>query len=93
MNKDIKIGSRYGHQHTLKHLPEEGENVYILVPAKEWMPIYYSYEKFDENAEVNDLVSLDADGGPYLTVGSVVGGKEVKRIYNKKNVGNLLVIE
>ena len=28
MNKDIKIGSRYGHQHTLKHLPEEGEKVY-----------------------------------------------------------------
>lgn len=93
MNKDIKIGSRYGQQHTLKHLPEEGENVYTLVPAKEWMPIYYSYEKFDENAEVNDLVSLDTDGGPYLTVGSVVDGKEVKRIYKKKNVGNLLVIE
>ena len=73
--------------------PEEGENVYTLVPAKEWMPIYYSYEKFDENAEVNDLVSLDTDGGPYLTVGSVVGGKKVKRIYKKKNVGNLLVIE
>jgi hypothetical protein len=93
MNKDIKIGSRYGHQHTLKYSPEEGENAYRFVPAEEWMPIYCSYGKWDEDAEENDLSSIDSDGGPYLTVGSVVDGKEIHRIYEKKNAGYFLIIE
>lgn len=93
MKNNIKLGSRYGHQHTLEYLPEEGENVYRFVPAKEWMPIYSSFENFDDEAEENELTSIDCDGGPYLTVGSHVGEKEVKRIYEKKDVGYLLVVE
>lgn len=71
-------------------MPDEGENVYRYEPAQEWMPIYCSFVKYDKDAEINELTSVDTDGGPYLSVGSVVSGKTVKRIYEKKNVGTLL---
>ncbi|MBP5458339.1 MAG: hypothetical protein J6Y37_17755 [Paludibacteraceae bacterium] len=91
--KNIKLGSRYGEHHTLQHLPEEGENVYRYVPAQSWMPMYCSYEKWDDEAEINELVSVDTDGGPYIGLGQIVGGKKVKRIYYKKDVGYLLELE
>lgn len=95
MSKDIKIESRYGEWHTLKHIPEEGENVYIYVPAESWMSLYINYKggKIDRDAEINELLSVDTDGGPYLAQGSRVDGKIVKRVYDKKGVGVLLEIE
>ena len=94
-SKDIKIESRYGKWHTLKHMPDEGENVYLYVPAESWMPLYINYErgKIHRNAEINELLSVDTDGGPYLAQGSRVNGKIVKRVYDKKEVGVLLEIE
>lgn len=93
MSKDIKLNSRYGKQHTLRHMPEEGENVYRYEPAESWMPLYISYDKVDRDAEINELLSIDTDGGPYLAQGSRVDGKIVKRVYDKKGVGVLLEIE
>ena len=94
MNNDIKLRSRYGDFHTLQHMPEEGDNVYRYVPAQEWMPMYYTFEKaYDENADVNELVAVDTDGGPFLGIGDEVEGKTVKRVYNKKGVGCLLELE
>lgn len=90
MNKDIKIGSRYGHQHTLRHMPEEGDNIYRYEPAQDWMPIYCSFVTWDEKADINELISIDTDGGPCLNIGSSVSGKTVDRIYWKRDVGYLL---
>ena len=91
--KNIKLGSRYGHQHTLQHLPEEGEKVYRYVPAKDWMPIYCSFDKWDDEAEINELSSIDTDGGPYIGIGYEVAGRKVKRIYHKKGTGYLLELD
>ena len=93
MSKDIKLGSRYGHQHTLRHMPDEGENVYRYEPAQDWMPIYTGYDTYDKEADTNELAYVDTDGGPWLTIGSKVGDLTVKRIYEKKNVGTLLELE
>ena len=93
MSKDIKLKSRYGAAHTLKRVPEEGENVYRYVPAKEWMPIYVGFDTYDENADVNELKYVDADGGPWLGIGSKVEELTVVRIYDKKGVGTLVELK
>ena len=94
MNKDIKLKSRYGDTHILKHMPEEGENVYRYVPAKDWMNMRYGFNgTYDKDAEVNELVFADTDGGPFISVGDEVEGKTVNRIYSKKGVGCLLEME
>ena len=93
MNNDIKLRSRYGDFHTLQHMPEEGDNVYRYVPAEDWMPMRYGFDTYDKDAEINELVYVDTDGGPFIGIGYEIQGKTVKRIYNKKGVGCLLVLE
>lgn len=91
MSKEIKLKSRYGDTHTLVPVPEVGENTYRYVPAKDWMPLRYIYDgMFAEDMDEFDLVSVDTDGGPYLSVGDKVEGMEIKRIYAKKGVGALI---
>ena len=91
MSKEIKLRSRYGDTHTLVPVPEIGENTYRYVPAKDWMPMRYIYDgMFAEDMDEFDLVSVDTDGGPYLSVGDKVEGREIKRIYVKKGVGALI---
>ena len=91
MSKEIKLRSRYGDTHTLVPVPEVGENVYKYVPAQDWMPMRYIYDgMFAEDMDEFDLVSVDTDGGPYLSVGDKVEGREIKRIYVKKGVGALI---
>lgn len=65
--KDIKLKSRYGDIHILKHL--EGntyspicKNGYIRIIGKD--PIH----------------AIDFDGGPYLAVGNIVKEKKIKSI-------------
>ena len=91
--KDIKVKSRYGAYHTLQHMPEEGDNIYRYTPAEEWMPMRYGYDKYDDDAEINELKFVDTDGGPWLSEGSEVEGRTVKRIYSKKDVGILLELD
>lgn len=94
MSKDIKLKSRYGDTHTLKHMPEEGENVYRYEPSKDWMNMRYIFEgNYDSNADINELKAADTDGGPFIGVGDIVDGRTVKRIYSKKGVGCLLEME
>lgn len=91
MSKEIKLRSRYGDTHTLVPVPEVGENTYKYVPAKDWMPMRYIYDgMFDKDMDEFDLVSVDTDGGPYLSVGDKVEDREIKRIYVKKGVGALI---
>lgn len=91
MSKEIKLKSRYGDTHTLVPVPEVGENTYRYVPAKDWMPMRYIYDgMFAEDMDEFDLVSVDTDGGPYLSVGDKVEDREIKRIYAKKGVGALI---
>lgn len=91
MSKEIKLKSRYGDAHTLVPVPEIGENTYRYVPAKDWMPMYYTYDGvFDDNQDEFDLVAVDTDGGPFLSVGDKVEDREIKRIYVKKGVGSLI---
>lgn len=94
MSKDIKLRSRYGDMHTLEHMPGEGENVYRYVPAKDWMCMRYGFtDKFDTEAEINELLYADTDGGPFISEGFEVEGRKVKRIYDKKGVGCLVELE
>ena len=94
MSKDIKLKSRYGDTHTLKHMPEEGEKTYRYVPAKEWMNMRYGFDgKYDQDAEINELVFADTDGGPFISTGDTIEGMKVKRVYSKKGVGCLIEFE
>lgn len=91
MKTEIKLTSRYGDTHRLVPVPEIGENTYKYTPAKDWMPMRYIYDgMFDEDMDEFDLVAVDTDGGPYLSVGDKVEGREIKRIYVKKGVGVII---
>lgn len=87
---EIELKSRTGKIHKLVQVPEIGKNVYVFAPAEEWMPIYTSYEKIDPYADENELISVDTDGGPYLSLGSTVNGRVIRRIYDKKGYGILI---
>lgn len=87
---EIKLKSRTGKVHKLVQMPEIGKNVYAFVPAEEWMPIYTSYEVVDPDADENELLSVDTEGGPFLSLGSTINGRLIKRIYDKKNYGVLI---
>ena len=55
------------------------------------MPMYYNYDgMFAEDMDEFDLVSVDTDGGPCLSVGDKVEDREIKRIYVKKGVGVII---
>ena len=91
MSKEIKLKSRYGNTHTLVPVPEVGENTYKYVPAEDWMPMRYIFKgPYEKDAEEFDLVAVDTDGGPYLSVGDNIEGREIKRIYAKKGTGALI---
>ena len=91
MKTEIKLTSRYGDTHRLVPVPEIGDNTYKYVAAKSWMPMYYNYDgMFEEDMDEFDLVSVDTDGGPYLSVGDKVEGMEIKRIYVKKGIGVII---
>ena len=82
--------SRYGDLHSLVPVDELGENAYKFVPAKEWMPVRYLFNTLDEEKDENDLIAVDTDGGPYLSIGDKVCEREIKRIYTKKNYGTII---
>ena len=102
--KDVKenivyIRSRYGDFHKLVPVDGMDENVRRLVSAEDWMPVQCSYDgTFGNDVEEKELLSVDPDGGPYMTQGFVVVGilnanlfkKEIKRIFYKKGNGFLL---
>ena len=91
MSNEIKLKSRYGDTHRLVPVPEIGENTYKYTPAKDWMNLRYIFNgTFDQNADEFDLVAVDTDGGPFLSVGDKVEGREIKRVYAKKGVGALI---
>lgn len=90
MKDIIYLGNRYGQSHKLVRVPEEGDGVYRFETAQEWMPIYCSFEKWDDNAETVELSSLDSDGGPFISCGSVIEGNVISRLYFKKGVGYLV---
>lgn len=91
MKTEIKLTSRYGDAHRLVPVPEIGDDTYKFVPAKSWMPMYYNYDgMFGEDMDEFDLISVDTDGGPYLSAGDKVEGMEIKRIYVKKGVGVII---
>ena len=94
MTEEIELKSRYGDTHRLVPMEEYGENVYKLKPAEDWMPVRYIFNgNYDAESDVNELVAVDTDGGPYLSVGNTVSGKKIERIYNKKGVGALIVLK
>ena len=86
----IYLKSRYGDLHSLVPVDEIGENAYKFVPAKEWMPVRYLFNTLDEEKDENDLIAVDTDGGPFVTVGDEIDGKAVKRIYVKKGYGPIV---
>lgn len=91
MSKEIKLKSRYGDTHSLVPVPEVGEDTYKYTPAEDWMMMRYIFNgTFDKEADEFDLVSVDTDGGPFLSVGDKVEGREIKRIYSKKGFGALI---
>jgi len=88
--KEIRLGSRYGDTHKL--IPVDGyENVYRFKPAQDWMPIYCAYDgHWNDDDEEKELVNLDSDGGPFLTVGMTINGMTITRLFYKKDVGYLV---
>lgn len=68
MKKEYKIKSgRYGYTHTLRQCvlnDGRGLPLYELLTAEEWMTIGVTTD-----TEKNQIMALDPDGGPYLTVG------------------------
>ena len=89
----IPLMSRYGAVHHLEPVPELGNKTYRYVPAEEWMPMYYAYDTWDNDADENELASADTDGGPFLTLGSKINDRVVKRLYWKKDYGTLIEFE
>lgn len=86
----IPLKSRYDKIHRLILVPEINNKTYRYEPAEESMPIYIYYDNYHEGNDENDLISVDTDGGPYLSVGCEFKDMVINRIYKKKNYGILI---
>lgn len=64
---------RYGHTHKFKSA--DGLN-YLFKPAESWMPIYVNYDEATKK-----IISVDTEGGPYLTAGWSNDEITIKEIY------------
>ena len=64
--------SRYGHIHSFKR---NDDGSYSFVPAEDWMPLYIS-----SDPESKDIISVDTEGGPFITVGWNNGEIEITGI-------------
>lgn len=64
---------RYGHTH--KFVASFGCN-YIFKPAESWMPIYLNFDPTTKK-----VLSVDTEGGPYMTVGWSNDEITIKEIY------------
>ena len=74
-NKDIKITNRYGYNHTLVYTEE---NKYRLVPDT-YMRLIYS------DKECKDVKSVDPDGGPFISRGTIIDNIKVVDIQHEEN--------
>lgn len=72
-------------QHKLVETDVNGE--YKFVPFADWCPLYLNYDN-------QTIVSFDSEGfGSPICIGDAIGGKCVKKIYFKDNVGLIVVLE
>jgi len=74
MKKSYDVKSdRYGHTH---HFVQSfGEN-YLFKPEESWMPIYLNFDPATKK-----IMSVDTEGGPYLTAGWSNDEITIKDIY------------
>lgn len=62
------------------------DNKYVFCVAENWMPIRII-------GNHDDIKAIDAEGGPMISVGSVINGKTVNKIYGEKGVGYIVEFE
>lgn len=66
----IFLQNREGLQHSL--IPTEMPNIYEFRTAEDWMPIWCT------NDRNYNIKAIDADGGPYIAIGSEIEGRKIK---------------
>lgn len=71
MKQDIILLARYGYKHYLKHVQDK---IWSLEPD----PKSSGYFRIIGNP--GDIVAIDPDGGPFLSVGDKVGDYHIKSI-------------
>lgn len=69
--------SRYGHIHSFRR---NDDGSYSFVPAEDWMFLYIS-----SNPESKDIISVDTEGGPFMTVGWNNGEIEITGIRRNRD--------
>lgn len=67
-------------------LIQHENNKYIFSVAENWMSIYIT-------GGLDNIVAIDSDGGPMISIGSVINGRTVNKIYNEKGVGIIVEFE
>lgn len=77
MNEVIDLGGRYGYNHKLKHV--EG-NLWQFEADPKSCGTYRCIGWVGEYAPGIEIEAFDPEGGPYMSVGSSVGGKKIKSI-------------
>lgn len=71
MEKDIILNARYGYKHCLKHVQD---NLWTL----ECDPKTSGY--FRIIGDPGNIVAIDPDGGPFMSVGDKIGDHHIKSI-------------
>ena len=74
---------RYNYTHSF--IKNNDTNHYVFKPQEDWMQLYVNY-----NTD-NSILSVDTDGGPYLTKGWVNHEIKVKDIIFENNLITFII--
>lgn len=75
----IELKSRYGDIHILSKISDDE---YVLNPSDKnnYMSVIYTPEKLE-------IAAIDPEGGPYISIGDKIFGREIINIRHEKELG------